>query len=177
MKPNRINIQFGGLGVGTHLFEFEVNSKFFETIEYSEIQRANILVSIEFVKQNSVMTLHFHIKGTVGITCDRCAGDYDITIENRETMFVKNGDTEESTDTLIVLPHGETEVDLTKYLYEFIVVALPQRRVPCEIDADKYKCDEETLKKLEAFSVEDEPSLPNTNNVWDELKKIKFNNN
>ena len=176
MKPNRVIIQFGGLGIGTHLFEFEVNSKFFESIEYSEIQKANVLASIEFVKQNSVMTLNFHIKGTVGITCDRCVGEYDLPIEGRETMYVKNGNVDESTDTLIVLPHGETEVDLTRYLYEFVVIALPQRRVPCEIDADKYKCDEETLKKLSGFKVEDEPIHTN-NNVWDELKKIKFNNN
>ena len=176
MKPNRVIIQFGGLAIGTHLFEFEVNSKFFETIEYSEIQKANILASIEFVKQNSVMTLNFHIKGTVGILCDRCVGEYDLPIEGRETMYVKNGNVEEATDTLIVLPHGESEVDVTKYLYEFIAIALPTRKVPCEIDAEKYKCEEETLKKLTTFTVEEEPKHTN-NNVWDELKKIKFNNN
>lgn len=177
MRPNRVIIQFGGLAVGTHLFEFEVTDKFFENIEYSEIEKANILAKIEFVKQNSVTTLNFSFEGTVGITCDRCAGDYDMPIKGNESMYLKHGEPDESTESLIVLPYGESEVDLTKYLYEFIAVALPSRRVPCEIDKVKYKCDEETLKKLNDFAVEEEPEASSDNNVWDELKKIKFNNN
>lgn len=177
MRPNRTVIQFGGLGVGTHLFEFEITDKFFENIEYSEIQRANMLVKVEFIKQNSVTTLNFSFKGTVGITCDRCAGDYDMPLEGKESMYLKHGEPDESTESLIVLPYGESEVDLTKYLNEFIIVALPSRRVPCELDKEKFKCDEETLKKLNDFAVEEEPEPPSDSNVWDELKKIKFNNN
>lgn len=178
MKPKKAVIQFGGLGFGTHHFEFEITDKFFESLEYSEIDRVNVLINVEFVKQNNVMTLNFHAKGTVGITCDRCVGDYDIPIENTDSMYLKNGDPSESNESIIVLPQGETKVDLTEYFYELIAVALPIRRVPCEIDAEKYKCDEETLKKLKDLSVEEEPGeKTQDSNVWDELKKIKFNNN
>lgn len=178
MKPNKAVIQFGGLGFGTHHFEFEITDKFFESLEYSEIHKANVLINVDFVKQNNVMTLNFRVSGTVGITCDRCAGDYDLPIENTDSMYVKNGDVSESNESIIVLPHGETEVDLTRYFYELVAVALPIRRVPCELDAEKYKCDEEVLKKLNNLSVEEESGHKNPdNNVWEELKKIKFNNN
>lgn len=176
MRTNDVIIQFGGLGVGTHIFEYEVKNRFFEQFEYSEVQRANLIVTIEFVKQNSVTTLHFKTKGLVGITCDRCAGDYDISIESNETLYLKNGDVNENNENLIVLPFGETEVNLTKYIYEFIVIALPIRRVPCELNKELYKCDEETLKKLTDFTVDEETNQPE-NNIWEELKKVKFNNN
>ena len=176
MKPEQLVIQFGGLGIGTHVFEYEIKDKFFEQFEYSEVKKAHLQLSIDFVKQNSVTTLHLKISGTVGITCDRCAGDYDIPISITETLFLKNGDVTENNDNLIVLPFGETEVDLTKYIYELTIVAMPVRRVPCEIDKEIYKCHEETLKKLNNFSVEDEPSSTQES-IWEELKKVKFKNN
>ncbi|MDP2385075.1 MAG: DUF177 domain-containing protein [Bacteroidota bacterium] len=178
MKPNKAVIQFGGLGFGTHHFEFEITDKFFESLEYSEIHKANVLINVDFVKQNNVMTLNFRLSGTVGITCDRCVGEYDLPIENTDSMYIKNGDVSESNDSIIVLPHGETSVDLIEHFYQLIAVALPIRRVPCEIDAELYKCDEEVLKKLKDLSVEEEPGEKNQDtNVWEELKKIKFNNN
>ncbi len=176
MKPEQLVIQFGGLGIGTHVFEYEIKDKFFERFEYSEVKKAHLQLTIDFVKQNSVITLHLKINGTVGIVCDRCAGDYDIPISITETLLLKNGDVAENNDNLIVLPFGETEVDLTKYIYELAIVALPVRRVPCEIDKEIYKCDEETLKKLNKFSIEEE-SKSSEKTIWDELKKVKFKNN
>ncbi len=74
------------------------------------------------------------------------------------------------------MPFGESEVDLTKYIYELTIVALPVRRVPCEIDKLIYKCDKETLKNLNKFSIE-EKSKSSEKTIWDELKKVKFKNN
>jgi uncharacterized metal-binding protein YceD (DUF177 family) len=176
MKPDRLIIQFGGLGVGAHLFEYQVKNKFFEQFDYSEIKKADINLTINFIKQNSVTTLNFTINGTVGIECDRCAGDYDLPVQTQETMYLKHGDESESNDNLIVLPFGESEVDLTKYVYEFITISLPIRRVPCEINKELYKCDEATLKKLNNFSVEEEPNS-SQEGIWEELKKVKFKNN
>ena len=178
MKPNKAIIQFGGLGVGTHRFEFEVTDKFFESRDYSEIKKADVQVIVDFVKQNSVMTLNLHVKGVVTVPCDRCMGDLNIPIENSDSMYIKNGDPEESNESIIVLPQGETEVDLTEQFYELIAVSVPMRRVPEELGITDHKCDDEVLKKLNNFSVEEEPGQKNPNsNVWDELKKIKFNNN
>lgn len=176
MKPEQLVIQFGGLGTGTHVFEYDIKDKFFEQFEYSEVKKAHLQLSIDFVKQNSVITLHLKINGTVGIICDRCAGDYDFPISIAETIFLKNGDVAENNDNLIVLPFGESEVDLTKYIYELTIVALPVRRVPCEIDKLIYKCDKETLKNLNKFSIE-EKSKSSEKTIWDELKKVKFKNN
>jgi uncharacterized metal-binding protein YceD (DUF177 family) len=178
MKPNKAIIQFGGLGVGTHLFEFEVHDKFFENLDYSEIKKANVLVKIEFVKQNTVMTLNFHISGTVTLPCDRCTANFNLPIENSESVYLKHGDVEESNDNIIVLPHGETSVDLTTQIYELIIVSVPMRRMPDELGVTDHVCDPEVLKKINTMSVEEEPdgNKP-SNEMWDELKKLKFNNN
>ena len=45
MGKSEYIIQFGGLPVGLHEFEFEVNNKFFSKIENSEIQSGEIDVT------------------------------------------------------------------------------------------------------------------------------------
>jgi uncharacterized metal-binding protein YceD (DUF177 family) len=178
MKPNKAIIQFGGLGVGTHLFEFEVSDKFFENLEYSEIRKANVLAQIELVKQNTVMTLNLGISGTVTLPCDRCTADFNLPIENSESVYLKYGDVSESNDNIIVLPQGETSVDLTTQIYELIIVSVPMRRMPDELGVTDHVCDPEVLKRINTLSVEEEPEGKKAGeDVWAELKKIKFKNN
>ena len=59
-------IQFGGLSVGTHLFEMEINDSFFKNFELSEISDSTINVKIELVKQNNLISLNFDINGEIG---------------------------------------------------------------------------------------------------------------
>ena len=173
MGKKRYVLQLSGLSFGSHTFEFRVNDSFFEDLEQTEIEKANIDVEVEVIKQNNVTTLKLKLNGTVGLPCDRCLKEFDFPIESEDQLFVKNGNTEESNETLLVLPEGETEVDLSQILYELITLAIPSRRVPCEIDKKIYKCDNETLQRLGDVSIEEEPS--DENPLWDELKKIKFN--
>jgi uncharacterized metal-binding protein YceD (DUF177 family) len=174
MKKKANVIQFGGLAIGTHVFELEVNDEFFEELEFSEIRKANVKAEIEMVKQNNVITLNFHLKGTVDVTCDRCAKEVGLPIDITDNVVVKHGNVEESTDEIVVLPHGETEIDVTHYLYEFIMLAIPPKRIPCEED-ETVECDYDALDKLDNIALEEEKTEPNP--LWDELKKLKFNNN
>ncbi len=175
MGNKQFVIQFGGLSVGTHDYEFEVTNTFFESFEYSEVHKANIKVKLEVVKQNNLLTLNFEIGGTIGVDCDRCLAEFDIPVSSKQSLVVKHGDVEETNDDIVVLSHGATEVNISQPLYEFINLAIPVRKVPCEI-SKKYKCDTETLNRLNNISIDENPEEEN-NPLWDKLKNINFNNN
>lgn len=177
MGKSQYNIQFGGLSVGEHQFEFEVTEKFFEQYHDSEITRANIRVDATLIKQNNLMNMVFDFEGTVGLSCDRCLVEYDCPISGQEKLVIKHGDPEESNDEILVLREGLDEADISQYLYEYIELAIPYRKVPCEdenLEYDELPCDEETLSKFEEHKVDEEPT---GNPEWDKLKNIKFNNN
>lgn len=180
MAKSQYIIQFGGLSIGLHNFEFEVNDKFFKNIENSEIEKASISVNATLTKQNNLLNMHFTIFGTVVLDCDRCLRSADLPIETEEDLVIKFGNPEESNDEILVIPEGETQFELSHYLYEYITLAIPARRVPCELDGDKSRCDNEMLEKLEnviSHSDEEEEQEPN-NPMWEQLKKIKkFNQN
>ncbi len=176
MGKSQYIIQFGGLPVGIHEFEFEVNNKFFKSVENSEVQKANLVVKAILTKQNNLLQLEFEINGTVGIECDRCLKDFDYPIESSEKLVVKFGNPEESNDEILVINEGAAEFDVAHYIYEYIVLAIPVRKVPCEIDEEQFICDEETLKKLKSISSDSEKKEEPINPMWEQLNKLKKHN-
>jgi uncharacterized metal-binding protein YceD (DUF177 family) len=177
MGKSQYIVPFGGLPVGLHEFEFEVNDTFFSKIENSEIAHAKIDVNALLTKQNNLLQLSFEIGGTVEIACDRCLKVFDFPIEASENLVIKHGNPDESTDEILVIPEGQEEFDVAHYLYEYITLALPARRVPCELDEKQFVCDQEVLSTLNKLATDaEENSEPNTP-MWEQLNKIKFNKN
>ena len=176
MGKSQYTIQFCGLSMGEHQFEFEVTQKFFEQFKDSEITKANVQVKANLIKQNSLMHILFSFEGTVNLSCDRCLIDYDCPISGHEKLIIKHGNPEESNDEILVLKEGLEEADFTQYLYEYIELAIPSRKVPCEDEEFdlEVECDEETLAKYNEIKIEEQPI---ENPEWDKLKNIKFNNN
>lgn len=170
-------IRFGGLPVGIHEFEFQVKDTFFKSIENSEIAAADIDVVATLTKQNNLLQVEFSISGTVGVDCDRCLKSFGYPIEAEGKLVVKHGKPEDSTDEILMIPEGEEFFDVSQFVYESIVLALPARRVPCELDNKLYVCDFETLARLEQLSPHEDEDDGHTGPMWEQLKKIKYNKN
>lgn len=168
-------IQFGGLPVGVHEFNFPITGTFFKDYPDSGIEAADVEVTVLLTKQNNVLQLAFNIEGTVDVDCDRCIKTFGYPVGASGELVVKHGRPEDSNDEILFIPEGEEQVDVAQYLYESIVLALPARRVPCELDAERYVCDFETLGRLGDFAPdgEQEPKNP----MWEQLSKIKNNKN
>ena len=174
MAERKFIIRLNGLPTGSHQYEFKVTNSFFDTRDYSDIKGANVSVEVELLKQNSVITLTFSLSGTLSVLCDRCTKPYDVEIESVEKMHLRFGDPDEPhAEDVFVLPHGENELDVSPPLFEFITLALPTRLVPCEED-ETFKCDKETLNKLNNISVDESEPKPETS-IWDKLKNINNN--
>ncbi len=173
MGKTKYIIKTGGLPVGNHEFEFEVTGAFFKENDANDILDAKVNISAELLKQNNVLQLCFTISGTVKMDCDRCLKEFDFPIHSEEKLVVKYGNPKDSDDEVLVVAEGETDLNITQQIYEFIITALPYRKVPCEID-DTFECDEEVISKLNENSSTEEIE---NNPVWDKLNKIKLNKN
>jgi uncharacterized metal-binding protein YceD (DUF177 family) len=163
-------IGISGLKEGRHKFELEIDDKFFENFEESEIKEGSLIADIELEKRSSHMDLSIRISGKVKVCCDRCLEMffYPVGCENR--LLVKFGRKigEEDPD-IISLAADEHELDLQQHLYEYIHLALPIKRVHPD-DADgKSTCDPAMLKKLNDLLVEEEDE---NDPRWDELRKL-----
>ena len=171
-------IQFVGLGLGLHEYQFEVKDSFFLDHEYSEIQKANIVVDLKLLKQSQMMVLEFEISGTVRTECDLCTGEFDLPISGNYKLIVKVGgsDTGNEDDDIITIAANEHELDVAQYIYEYITLSFPINRVHPLDKKGKSTCDKETLEKLEKFLTEEEKKEEEqTDPRWAGLKNIKLN--
>ena len=164
-------IQFGGLKADQHHFDFEIDDKFFENFEYSEIKNGTISVHLELVKEEKVLAFHFSFNGKVILPCDRCFEPVDLKISGTEHLIVKFGaGYYEENEELQIIPEGVNQFDISPFLYEYIHLLLPVRRVHSEDENGNSLCDPEIIKMLEQTTLAGEPDPR-----WEVLNKLKNN--
>jgi uncharacterized metal-binding protein YceD (DUF177 family) len=169
--PEQHKIAFIGLEPGTHVFDFQIGRPFFETIEDTEIDDGNVAVKVTMLKEERMMDMHFSIEGTVILPCDRCLEPVEMKIEGSERLIVKLGDRyfEESEDVQVI-PDTDHQIDLGPFIYEYIYLLLPIRRVHPEDQDGNSQCDPEVIKKLGELIHEKEPDPR-----WEVLRNLKDN--
>ncbi len=167
------NIAFKGLSQGKHVFEYEVDDKFFAEFNGGVVDEGKVNVRVTLEKQSSLMILWFDVEGTVHVQCDRCLEMYDQAIKGLERIFVKFGEKEYTEgDDVIWVSVNDYQLNLAQLIYEFICLAVPIKRVHPDDKDGNSTCDPEMIEKLEKYVVkEDELKNP----VWNDLKKLLDN--
>jgi len=167
-------IQFVGLKIGKHHFEYKVEQTFFEHFEYEDFNDVNINVSLELEKKATLLELHFKFSGWVNINCDLTNEPYNQTIENEFDLVVNFGDefNDENIDILII-PHGTYEISIQQYIYESIILAVPIKRLHPGVEDGTL--DSEILEKLEELSPKLKENKDKEEDIdprWNTLKKL-----
>lgn len=148
-KPGGYTIQLAGLSTGQHTFDFTADDRFFARYEQSIVQHGKVDVTITLLKQERVMVLDFSYEGWVRLTCHRCLEEFDFPLVGDNRLLVKWGShTEEESDEIITIASGESELDVSQYIYEFINLTIPLRTVhPDDADGNS-TCNPEILAIL-----------------------------
>jgi uncharacterized protein len=177
LKPlKQFSIPFTGLKIGKHQFDFEIDNSFFDAFEYSLVKKGNLKADVELDKQETMLILYFHIKGTIVLDCDKCLAEFEAPISIQERQIVKFAEDDLESDDLeiIVLSKKESEIDISDLIYEFITVSVPYIKI-CEENGTGVKCDQEMIARLENLAIgsQQEEEQQNDDPRWAALKKLK----
>jgi len=114
------------------------------------------------------MLLLFHFDGNLQLVCDRCLNEYSQPLSGDFRLIVKYGEKKEDvSEELVTIPYKESYLDIGQYVYEFIQLMIPMKRIHQDDESGNTTCDIEMLRKLETFEeTEIDPR-------WDALKRIK----
>ena len=167
-------IPFVGLKLGKHHFDYKISKKFFDHFEYEDFNDVNVDVDVAFEKKATLLELHFKISGYVNINCDITNEPFNQSIESEFDLVVNFGNeyNDENID-ILVIPHGEYEINIQQYIYELIVLAVPFKRVHPGVEDGTLGSD--ILEKLEELSPREEEKSKKDENIdprWDTLKKL-----
>jgi DUF177 domain-containing protein len=170
-KKSDYIVQFKGLGLGEHHYNYVAADPFFKLYEESEVLGGNVNVDLTLNKKSNLMELDFRFRGSAKALCDRCLDEVNLPIENEVRLFVKFGDEkEEVSDELIILAENEFEIDLADYIYEFIILSLPARKVHPNDKEGNPACNPEMIKKIEELSIKKESK--EIDSRWSKLKDL-----
>ncbi len=175
MKPLKdYTIQFVGLKLGKHHFEYKIDKKFFEHFEYEDFNNSSVNVDLLFEKKSTLMELSFKISGSVNVNCDLTNEPYDQELDSEFILVVKFGDEyNDDNEEILVITHGEYELNVAQYIYEMIVLSVPAKRVHPGVKDGTLQSD--ILKKLEELSLKSEEENKQTEDTdprWNTLKKL-----
>ncbi len=145
---NQFIIPFVGLKQGKHEFTFDITDAFFETFEYSIIQKGDVHINFMLDKKDTMMVGEFQLEGRVKTACDRCNDSIEISIEGEFKLVYKFANEDEEDESIIVIFPEEFEINIKNTLLEFMNVLLPSRSVH-----DEGECNKEMLDYLNEYIV------------------------
>lgn len=170
---SQYSIAFKGLSLGKHIFEYDIDDKFFAEFDGSVVDKGKVNVCLTLEKQSSLMVFWFNLKGTVSVQCDRCLEMYDQPIESKERIFVRLGEKEYiDGDDLIWVSTNDYQLNVSQLIYEFICLAIPIKKVHPDDENGNTTCDPEMIGKLNKYIIR-EGELNNP--AWNGLKKLLDN--
>lgn len=171
---NEYLIPFVGLKIGKHLFDFKISKKFFDDFSFDEFESCDLAVDVVFEKKTTMLEINFKHKGTVNVPCDLTGELFDLPIKGKIKLVVQFGEEfNNDNDELLIIPHGEHQIDLSQYIYEMIVLSVPLKRVHPGVKDGTLQT--EALKKLNDLRVKkikEEEKKEEIDPRWDKLKQL-----
>lgn len=168
-------LPFKGLSEGHHLYTFGISGMFFERFPSPDIRTGDLTATVDLLRRSSFMELDISIQGTVEVVCDRCLEFYQQPVDVNERLYIRFGDSwKEETESCLVIPHEETQIELGQFFYEFIMLALPYRKIHPDDNEGHTTCNPDMIQRLNEILV-DEGSKKSNNSIWNKLNDINLN--
>jgi len=170
------SIKFRELELGEHLFDFKLDSTFFEHFDKSEIEEGDLDVTIQLLKEERLITLNISIEGDVNIMCDRCLDFFKFPIQYEGVLYLNlNPDFQEDRIDVINISEDQSKINLAQRFYENIHLSLPLKRVHPDDEEGNSTCNQEMLKLIEKYKHgEGDDSIDPR---WEKLRKLYVKRN
>jgi len=173
-KLKDFTIQFVGLKNGKHLYDYKIEKAFFDEFEYDDVNNIDVQAKTILNKKETHLEFNFDISGIANVNCDLTNEPYPERISGNFDLVVKFGDDyNNENEDIIIIPHGEYEINIAQFIYELIVLSIPSKRIHPGVKDGTLKSD--ILDKLEELSPKEKENTSDdtkTDPRWDTLKKL-----
>jgi uncharacterized metal-binding protein YceD (DUF177 family) len=166
-----------GLSNKIHHFDYEIGESFFRTYGSDLLKEGNFRVDVELNKHETFIEAAFKIKGTAVLTCDRSLDPFDYPIWTEKKIMFKYGDKdEEISDEIIMINRDTATLEIGQYIYEFIALAVPIKKLHPRFRAEDLQDDETSDGKIVYSSGGNSERKDENDDIdprWNVLKKLK----
>ena len=110
-----------------------------ETVEAQELKldqaifRSPLQASIQLDRHDPYLQCVFDLETVAHLECDRCLNDFEFHLRLRSPMLYVMGRTTDAEDVddpeIAYIPVGTTDLDISNDLRDFLILALPEKRL------------------------------------------------
>lgn len=172
-------IEQSTLDKGINHFDFNVDDSLFHRYENREMLNSSIKVSVDIEKNSNQMLMKLKASGKGDLQCDRCLDNFTHNIDlNNEILIKLDNETNYDLDAdYVTLNTEENKFDIAYFIYEMLVLGLPQKRVHPDDENGNPLCNPEVTKFIDGESElnENEGSDNPKNDDWKEDLKDLLN--
>ncbi len=164
-------INFVGLKEGKHDYSFNIDEKFFESLDYSIIEKGEVKLDLLLEKKPGVLLLNFNFKGYIDAICDRCGDSFQQAVDGTDHLTIKLNAAEHETESedVVLLNPQDNQIDIRHYIYEAITLSLPLKMVHPDDKEGNSTCNKEAIKALEKLAPQENKDIDPR---WDKLKSF-----
>ena len=140
-----MKLSISSLPFGKQDFNYQLDGKFFNEIEASEVRSGSVDVALSVTHlQEGIYELDFVCNGIITIPCDRCLDDMDHVVDTNYHLTVKMGDAlDDSLDNVLVIPSSWRTLDLSPIVRDTVLLTIPMMHAHSPGD-----CNQEMLGQL-----------------------------
>ena len=165
-KESIYDLNLARLTQPTQRLEFELGPAFFALFETPIVADGHLQADVDVLKTERLLTLNFHITGTVRLTCDRSLDEFDQPLDLHEQLLVRFGDeAKELNDDVLQITPDTQVLPLAQHLYDYIGLALPMKKLH-----PRFQNEEDTnpdAKTTLIFSTRDHDEAPDADEPAD----------
>lgn len=169
-------VKISGLASGHHTFIFPVTDAFFAHFPESLVQHCSLTATIDLEKSETMIVARFRVEGQIELISDRTLEPFMEPITIQEQIIYKFGEVaEEISDELVVIPWTAVYLNVAQPIYEFITLAIPQRKLEPEFRSQEteLESDIELIYKSGGDEEGEGGDAPqNDDPRWQELKRL-----
>jgi len=174
LKAFRVNII--GLSIKAHHFNFQLEDAFFKEYGTDLVSGGQFSAEVILEKKETFIGADFTLKGKANLVCDRSLEPFEEPLSIHKKIVFKYGEEEvELSDEIVVIRHDQAELDLGQYMYEFIVLEIPIKRLHPKFREEEEEEDDDSEGKMVYTSTPD-PDSDGDDEIdprWEQLKKLK----
>jgi uncharacterized protein len=159
-----------GLSQKTHSFEFHLGNAFFEKYGKEVVAEGQFDANVNLDKRETLIDADFDIEGKANLVCDRSLDPFEHPMKiNRKIIFKYGEAAEEVSDEIVIIPKDLDVLDVGKYLYEFIVLDVPIKKIHPRFQSEE---EDEAENEEGKLIYQTEKKEDEIDPRWEQLRKL-----
>lgn len=162
-------LEYKKLEKGLNKLNYQIDDKFFELFEYSELTSGKINVEANLEFSGNLIIIEFLLNGFIYTECDVCLETFPLDISNEFNLVFKFSEDNSNDDEIIYVSENEVYIDLSKHFYDYIILSLPIKKVHPSDENGNRVCDSKILEQLDNLAPAEKL---NNSPEWEKLKSL-----